>query len=164
MPILKIIKGDLLDAEEYHIAQQCNCVTVKSHGLSKVIANKWPEADVYAKRQQLDSRNCAINRSEPGTVEKCHLDDKIILCMFAQYCPGKVGWCSRVYDSDETAKDRQRWFSECLDIIDDDETISVVAMPYGIGCGLAGGNWQKYWIIHGQTLFYTVYNSHMCEL
>lgn len=144
MPIVKIIEGDLLKAKEYHIAQQCNCVTVRSHGLSKSIANKWPDADIYAKRKSIKGRNCAITRSIPGTIQKCNAKNKVIICMFAQYCPGKVGHYSRVYGSNETSEDRQKWFLECLNMIDNDDSINEVAMPYLIGCGLAGGNWDVY--------------------
>lgn len=50
MVILKVVKGDLLDAPESVIVQQCNCVTKKSLGLSKSIAEKFPFANHYATR------------------------------------------------------------------------------------------------------------------
>ena len=57
--IIKIIKGDLLDAKEFYICQQCNCVTVKSQGLSKYISEKYSWADPYKIRLEHD---------EPGTI------------------------------------------------------------------------------------------------
>jgi hypothetical protein len=65
MPIIKIVQGSLLDATEEYIEQQCNCVTVKSHGLSQQISDKYPWANVYKRRTQIGSRNCAKDRSTP---------------------------------------------------------------------------------------------------
>ena len=36
------------------------------------------------------------------------------------------------------------WFKQCLKAIGQIEGISSVAFPHGIGCGRAGGIWDKY--------------------
>lgn len=43
----------------------------------------------------------------------------------------------------DTYEERKKWFQDCLDILDENN-YTVVAMPYGIGCGLAGGKWKDY--------------------
>ena len=50
MVIIEIKKGDLLKANESYICQQCNCVTIKSHGLSKSIGDKYSYGDPYKNR------------------------------------------------------------------------------------------------------------------
>ena len=44
--MIKIVKGNLLDATEDIIAHQVNCMGVMGSGLAKQIRNKYPE--VYA--------------------------------------------------------------------------------------------------------------------
>lgn len=41
----------------------------------------------------------------------------MIICMFAQFGPGKPNSCSRYYPSDfkDTSENRLLWFQECLD-------------------------------------------------
>lgn len=43
----------------------------------------------------------------------------------------------------DTYDERKKWFQDCLDILDSNN-YGTVAMPYGIGCGLAGGKWKDY--------------------
>ena len=148
--ILDEKKGDLLDAKEAFIAQQCNCVTIKSHGLSAAIAKRWPWADVYAKRKP-KSANTALEPDTPGTIQIIKgpdADSHSVVCLFAQWTPGKPGAWTDKYPKthdDTTAAQRSEWFRQCLKAMDDCEEIDgPVAVPYQIGCGLAGGNWSTY--------------------
>jgi O-acetyl-ADP-ribose deacetylase (regulator of RNase III) len=153
MPIIKTIKGDLLNAHEPYIAQQCNCLTVTPHGLSTSIGKRFPYAAVYSNRRSMGQRNCAIetDRSMPGTIQiakSINNTDPIILCMFAQWGPGKCGKFNtypKTYE--DTVENRCKWFQQCLDIIDSNDSIMIIAMPYLIGCGLAGGDWKTYEIM-----------------
>ncbi len=151
MPIVKKIQGDLFDAEEKWVLQQCNCVTVRSHGLSTAIDHKWG-VNPYSCRRAMGRRNCAISRDidDPGTNKVMDGDDgkKKIICAFAQWAPGKPGHYDAFYppppsDKQDTTAQRLTWFEECLENLDlgDDEK---VAVPYKVGCGLAGGDWKQY--------------------
>jgi O-acetyl-ADP-ribose deacetylase (regulator of RNase III) len=145
MPIIKIIKGDLLESGYLYIARQCNCNTVKSHGLAGVIARKFPWADVYASRKGIGKRNAAVNPDTPGTIQIISKDNQHIVCLFAQWTPGKCGSFQKFYPDlyTDTRENREMWFKMCLDEIDK-LGLDEIAMPYLIGCGLAGGNWTKY--------------------
>lgn len=140
MVIVNEIKGDLLNSSSTYIAQQCNCVTVKSLGLSKTIADRYPYANVYSQRTK---------PSEPGTILICKSpvsESPNVICMFAQYCPGKSGDYSHYYKTPpapDTKENRQLWFQQCLDLIVE-QKIEYVSMPAKIGCGLAGGDWKIY--------------------
>jgi hypothetical protein len=155
MPIVSEVAGDLLDAKEKFIAQQCNCLTVRSHGLSAVIATRFKWADPYSGRASVGGkRNCALPsaRDAPGSVRvfSAPKDEKAsfkVLCLFAQWAPGKPGVFAKYYPRihDDTYENRFKWFKECLKELDDNEDIdSPVALPYQIGCGLAGGDWSRY--------------------
>jgi hypothetical protein len=156
MVIIKTVNGDICNAKERYICQQCNCVTVKPHGLSKYIADRFPYANVYASRPARSANTAAVP-DEPGTVVEMgyELEDgaeeapadrtPTVLCMMGQWLPGKPGVYSRCYPRThtDTPADRESWFRDCLDIIDA-EGYGTVAVPFRIGCGLAGGNWARY--------------------
>jgi len=147
MVIIKKIAGDITETECKYIAQQCNCNTVKSHGLSKTLADKWPWADVYSKRVAIGSRNATIAPSIPGTIDLVSNEDKtkFVICLYAQWAPGKPGDYARYYPKtySDTSENRIMWFKECIARIDELK-LDEIAMPYKIGCGLAGGNWKIY--------------------
>lgn len=113
------------------IAQQCNCSSRKGKGLSKDIANKFPHADFYSKRE---------NPSKPGTIEVrgSGKKERFVMALYAQREPGRA-------KDDDTSEQREEWFAECLERIPRKyKKIKSIAFPRGIGCGLAGGNWENY--------------------
>jgi len=61
--------------------------------------------------------------------------------LFAQYGPGKPS-------KGDSQEERLGWFKECLDKVaelrDSEHGLKSVALPWGIGCGLAGGDWGSY--------------------
>ena len=57
--------------------------------------------------------------------------------MYGQVFPGKPG------RQEDTWEDRLSYFESCLDQLAE-YAPSSVAMPYMIGCGLAGGDWDNY--------------------
>lgn len=145
----EIIKGNILDAKEDYIAQQCNCLTTTPHGLSKAISKAYSWGDPYSTRTAL-RRNCAIkeHRDSPGTIrilrDPTNTSSKAIVCMFAQWAPGRPRvfksypeWDKDTYDA------RVQWFKSCLNEMKEIETDSI-AFPWTIGCGLAGGDWTIY--------------------
>jgi hypothetical protein len=165
--IIKTINADLLTAKEQFICQQCNCVTRKAHGLSKYISTMYPWANPYAIRPE-KTPNCTSLPDIPGTIVELnqdvaalstHPDESIVnthermgnssltfLNFMAQWCPGKPKTFSKFYPQDysDTVQNRKQWFQDCLDILDETDEYDEVAMPYGIGCGLAGGDWNDY--------------------
>ena len=138
------VKGSVLGAQ--CIAHQCNCVTVRAHGLAKTIADQYPWADVYGQRTADGQRHRAKYADTPGTikVEASKDVDKVVICMFAQWAPGKSGVYLRVYPGPvDDAAARLGWFKSCVDSIDA-LLLDEVAVPDHIGCGLAGGDWFRY--------------------
>lgn len=160
--MLKIVEGDLLHIDanvKSVIVQQCNCLTVTSHGLSQSIASKWPEADIYAHRRKMGNRNLSVveDRGTPGSCIITSINDpsidkeKYVAALLGQWRPGKVTskWHSVYPESNppETNAQREIWFKQSLINLEQQVRelgIQVVAFPLGIGCGLAGGNWNNY--------------------
>lgn len=156
--IIEVIKGDLLNCKESIMCQQCNCLTMKSHGLSEQVSKKYPWADVYGRRK-IKTRNCTSEPSFPGTIQidtdpNSENNFKIVH-MFGQILPGKPNSFMKSYqsviDNTKFLKDlkdgpieRVEYFKKCLESLDSLELKEPVAMPYQIGCGLAGGSWEIY--------------------
>lgn len=154
MGSVTIKKGNLLKASEKYIVQQCNCTTITSLGLSKSIISKYKWADFYSHRTRIGCKNLAISkdRDVPGTIKikSNYQNTKSVICMFGQFFPGKPSNRSKGVIFNDSKEKRLKWFSNCLDIIGSSSNISrdeVIAFPYMIGCGLAGGNWNTYKIL-----------------
>jgi O-acetyl-ADP-ribose deacetylase (regulator of RNase III) len=141
---LIIENGDILDTDATYIVHQCNAVTPQASGLAKAIFDKFEYANIYSSRR--------ISRTPrsgeyPGNIVICgngH-DLRWVVNAIAQYYPGKPKFPTGKVDGHEA---RKRYFKECLnkiavEIIKPFKPKSI-AFPYGIGCGLAGGNWNEY--------------------
>lgn len=131
MVIIEIKNGNILE-EKMCIAHQCNCISKNGKGLSKQINDKYPYANIYKTRE---------HNSQCGTISIHNSENNpTIICMFAQFCPGIP---KSLYDS---ANNRVKWFEQCIDTIIQ-SNFTDIAMPFGIGCGLAGGDWNTYYKI-----------------
>lgn len=132
--MIEVIQGSLLDATERYIAHQCNCHSRSAAGLAYALFNKFPYANDYKNRTTPDV---------PGTI-KIHgdgIDKRYVINMFAQVYPGQVWPPEHPNDSLNV---RARLFQTCLDEIAKISNLDSIAFPARIGCGLAGGNWEKY--------------------
>ena len=129
--MLDIEEGDLCEMKVQYIAQQCNATHNKNFGLSSVLSKKFPHANIY-------SGKLAVKERKPGTiiVRGDEYKQKVI-AMIAQINQGKP-------TPKETKTMREEFFRKCLEEIGLIEGIKEIAFPYGIGCGLAGGEWNKY--------------------
>jgi len=127
---LKVVNGNLLNATEDYVAHQCNCTSTDAKGLADVLFRAYPHANSYKRRPP---------NSEAGSIDICGngRNKRFVINMYAQFYP------SGPRNSDNRKK-RLEWFADCLDLIKVHTTGSV-AMPYNIGCGLAGGDWDTYY-------------------
>ena len=111
---------------------QCNCVTRSSAGLAHFLFQKFPYANAY-----IDG-----STRTPGTIQirgDPSLNQRLVVNLFSQYNPGGVTFHT------ETESVRLKWFKDGLNkLANIRESLESVAFPYLIGCGLAGGDWNKY--------------------
>ena len=145
MPALTHVTGDLLALTPPVdvILQQCNCVSRTAKGLSEAIARRYPYADVYRARNG--------QRSTPGTVHYAHPSGgavgPVVGCLMAQVSLGRPGAWAAQYGVDaasDTAARRLEYFAACLQDVAEQARVNgwaSIAVPHGIGCGLAGGRW-----------------------
>ncbi|XP_042220149.1 uncharacterized protein LOC121864978 isoform X2 [Homarus americanus] len=186
---LECITGDITDStyRNSHIAlaQILNCVAVKPHGLSQILATKYPYCNSYKSRRAIGTRNCAIleDRPRPGNIKICRPDSAssgpLVVNIFGQFYMGKARnqnlLSKRLINQlqyslstdpnlfkqkeslqsdqhllagikEDTYPNRVDWFNEGLKQLVEKipfEKITQVVFPYRIGCGLAGGNWER---------------------
>lgn len=157
------VVGDLLSGDCDLIVQQCNCVTIKSHGLSEDIKAKYPYADLYSKRKSLSTNKASVC-DNPGeckilspSSEDLQYEGRAaphVACLLGQFYPGKSGnyWrkgYTHLPKKDDSASNRILWFVQALTSLSeqlegDYSDVKTVGFPFKIGCGLAGGNWAQY--------------------
>jgi O-acetyl-ADP-ribose deacetylase (regulator of RNase III) len=154
--MLKVIKGDLLESKEKYIVHQTNCCSTGAGGLAYYLFKKFPYADVYSCRDrsmhlgwstdEIGSRP-AVEHDQPGTIiiRGNGKDQRYVVGVMGQYYPGGPGY-GKHRDIDGPIV-RQRYFHQALWELAQIENLESVAFPYGIGCGLAAGDWEVYFKI-----------------
>jgi len=140
--MIEIITGSLLDSTDTYICHQTNCVSTGSAaGIARVIFDKFPYADCYRDRLVAD---------EPGTFE-LRGDGNInrfVINLHGQYKPGGPNYPgTKDLKYNDTSEDREHYFALCLAGLMSTENIKrgqTLAFNWRIGCGIAGGNWERY--------------------
>eukprot|EP00045_Choanoeca_perplexa_P016315 m.218825 g.218825 ORF g.218825 m.218825 type:complete len:192 (+) comp17225_c1_seq7:2293-2868(+) len=163
----RIVQGDLLASSEPFIVHQCNCRSTFGKGLAQVLFRKFPYSDVYKLRKARGDALSAADRAagkhfdKPGTITIRRATDGKKAKQMTLSATGTLEQgvaCSKpaiinLFGQDNYGKrtesplQRERWFKLGLDEIAArkvEESITSLAMPHGIGCGRAGGNWQHY--------------------
>lgn len=132
------IQGDIFDTEADAIINQCNCFHTMGGGIAKAISTKYPEA------YKADLQTKYADYGKLGTFSIAQgSDGKFIYNMYSQFYFGSMG---------SLPGDRQtnyEFFYSGLHFIKADAKkvrgLGSLAIPHGIGCGLARGSWN---IIH----------------
>lgn len=130
--------GDLLGASDYDVAcHVANCFCTFGSGIALQIKKKFPEA--YA-------ADCKTKKGDLGklgsfTYAQVKSNNRFIIIanMYAQYGFSSNPGEKRVLD--------YLAFKTCLISVKDAFPNKTIAVPYKIGCGLAGGNYQEVLLI-----------------
>lgn len=127
--------SNLLSVTTGVIAHQVNCQGVMGSGVAQQLRSKYPEVyEVFNERTR---------RSEPserlGKVDIIPIGrDLTILNIYGQFNYGRDGKCYTNYKAVEQAFHHISW---AFGLYKEHTTIHI---PYMMGCGLAGGNWETY--------------------
>ena len=126
-------KGDLLDAKEKVIAHQVNCFGAAA-GLAASIFRKWRYAEndyvqVVERIKKVSGHTKALLGMAQFTGQQ--RDGHIICNLYGQYEPGADYNPKRLEQALEQLGNTAR-------IMD-----WSVALPHGLSCGIAGGNWDE---------------------
>ena len=135
--MIEIIKGDITKLNFQYIAHQCNSIHNRNFGLASAISKTYSYANIY-------SGKYAISQRTPGDIIiRGSKDEQKVIALIAQIKQGKPD----KKDSNDTKEEREKLFEKCLEKIANIDGIYEIAFPYGIGCGFAGGDWDKYYEI-----------------
>ena len=152
---MEVQRTDLLEVTADCIVQQCNCVTLNAQGLAASIASKYDYADLYGKRTGRNA-SCATPATQdaPGTCVLAKpppdVPGPVVACLMGQVAPGKPSSSARKYGvppGTDNIQCRLKYFRSALDELAEacqKEHWKLVAFPFRIGCGLAGGPWADY--------------------
>ena len=127
-------KGNIFDGDENIICHQTNCLGIMGGGIALQVKNLYPE--VYKEYSELCNEYKEQNNitSLLGYTQFVETNDgKYIANCFGQF---QVGFGTR--------QTEYMALQSCLEQVykkASQEGLSV-AIPYKIGCGLAGGNWS----------------------
>lgn len=135
---LKVVQGDLLQSECDIIIHQANCLGIMGAGIAKQIKNLYPE--VYKADLSFPIPVKDLNRvgefsyaevTNPYTNKK-----QTIVNMYSQYDIGKGK--TNYYAMEKALKKIILFYLS---------PAKKIGLPYGIGCGLAGGDWEEVYSI-----------------
>lgn len=130
--MIVIKNGDLLKSDCNIIIHQANCMGKMGAGIAKQIARVYPEAYVADKEFYIP----VGNRERLGKYSVASTQNgKRIYNMYSQFHYGRG--LQTDYDAFE-----QAFRMILIDAIHSGINDIKIGMPYGIGCNLAGGNWD----------------------
>jgi O-acetyl-ADP-ribose deacetylase (regulator of RNase III) len=138
--------GNILYAGDKYIIHQTfaklkidNALNRSGQGLGKALFDRYPYANVYANRVE----NYEPQQHElPGNIIICGdgIKQRFIINAIGQYYPS----ISDEHDALDTKLKRQEYFEACLDKVSRINNIQNIAIPWGIACGVGGGDWSIY--------------------
>lgn len=128
--MITIKKGDVLRSRAIYICHQVNCMGVMGAGIAKQIKAVYPE--VYEEYKRV----CNEHRRNPAELLGQNLgvhvrDGRMIINLFGQLDYSRFRSCT----------DLSALRTACSPVAGYIPPDVEIAMPYRIGCGLAGGDW-----------------------
>lgn len=129
--MIKEVKGDLLQAIENIIGHQVNCQGVMGLGLAAKIKNKYPQAyKMYKTVTKFNDPQSLLGISLIVKVD----ENKYVANLFGQLNYGRNKKQYTDYEALNKALIELKEYALNNNL--------TVALPYGLGCGLAGGDWS----------------------
>ena len=137
--MLRTETGNLVTGNYPIFCQQVNCKGVMGAGLAKQIRNVYPE--VYNEYKYV----CNNGDAYLGNIQLVETnDDRICVNMFAQYSYGRNDRYTNYEAFMKCLLELEQFVTSYAATVKMNMTENkVVAFPMYIGCGLAGGDWNK---------------------
>ena len=133
-----VVSGDLMNTPIQFVAHQVNCLGVFGAGVAKCIKEK--HSDVYTKYRELCEESSPKELLGTSYICKCNNYNRAIINLFGQY----------QYGVSKRQTDYPALRNAIIDSIEhirhscmkEDGCQIVIAIPYNMSCGLAGGDWS----------------------
>lgn len=132
--VIEIIKGDICDTDCKLILHQVNCQNAMGSGVAKALYTRWPEVkSEYHKMAGILEPRMLLGRIQPILLKE-FAGQKIVINMFTQLDYGrKKGVVYTNYDA----------LGKALNKINITYAGETIAIPQGLACDRAGGDWLK---------------------
>jgi O-acetyl-ADP-ribose deacetylase (regulator of RNase III) len=131
---LRIIEMNILKATDNIIVQQVNCRGVMGSGLAKQIRAEWPHVYTLYK-ERVANKNPESLLGTMQIVDVSNDDTQFVANLFGQLDYGRDDNRYTIYNALTTALKTLMTFAVTHGY--------TVAIPYQLGCGLGGGDWNK---------------------
>lgn len=136
--MLHYVEGDLLQSNCTVIMHQANCQKIMGAGIAKSIASMYP----LAERVDKDNPHSPQDRYGSYTLA-VNPNGVTVVNLYGQLNPGRAN--KNVQD--ERVQKLESAIHSAFHLLNSNQVSSInsskVGLPYGIGCGLAGGDWEK---------------------
>lgn len=136
--MLHYLEGDLLQSDCTVIMHQANCQSIMGGGIAKTISEIYPLA------QQVD-KECPYEPEYKFGKYSLAVNSNGVT-VFNLYGQNELGRVNRTKQNDRYRK-LESALHASLHLLNTCKGIGIdttkVGMPYGIGCGLAGGDWTR---------------------
>jgi O-acetyl-ADP-ribose deacetylase (regulator of RNase III) len=151
--MIRIIDQDLFKANVNTIIHQANCLHTMGAGVARIIRMSFPKAYL------VDTRTPFGDIRKLGTFSKAHTQGKWIYNLYGQF--GMAENKERKTSYDALAKGFNAIRNDLLDGFCLEWNIGI---PYGIGCGLGGGNWNIVLSIIQEELDHKDFQISICKI
>lgn len=130
---MNTINGNILDIKHGIICQQVNCANGYGAGLSGKIAAKYPQVErAYRNIFKKLPREEIFGMCQPVRIS----DELIVVNIFAEWS------YANAYETGIVSTDMDKLVAALHRICDRYDGWDIY-VPYKIGCGLAGGDWEE---------------------
>ena len=131
---MQYMNGNILNVEHGIICQQVNCKLVMGAGLAKQIRDKWPR--VYTEyRSMVSTRSC--HRLGKCQIIEVTTRKLYVANLFGQYAyGGSIKKHTNYSALTQALQELSSWHKNNC------HSSFPVWVPYRLGCGLAGGDWE----------------------
>jgi len=135
---MKVIKQDITTITEGFIGHQVNCRGVMGAGVALAIKNKWPKA--YEEYKRAFKNNTLIL----GNMILAQVTEDEDHPLFIMHLCGQFNFASRGLHTDYSKLSDALFAMKSFQLSYHQVYKKQLPMylPYGIGCGLAGGDWK----------------------
>lgn len=142
---LRIVTGDLLEGGFDAIVHQANCFRRMRSGVAKAITDMYPEVRTVDTDFPTEEGEPRLGHCSLAFVEHSITGKPLVVGnLYGQLYYGH-GY-DRVYTVYDKLKSALIQFVGSLKTVYPDKEKMKIGIPYGMGCGLAGGDWQ---IVYG---------------
>jgi hypothetical protein len=155
--MIKNERKNIFDVNADIIIHQCNCFHKDSYGLTQKIFKDFPEAKIA-------DENTVKSRSKLGSYSFSQKNNKVIINLYAIDKKNDLG-ISTNYNSVEVAlKNLNKEMPNFAKICNKKTEDLIIALPFKMGCGFGGGNWDIVYSIIKSIFDYEAYTILICDI